>query len=66
MGPRGDFPITGGSLNSETETITYRDFGPSGSYDDGEYDTGVINIGDESGDYANYAEDKRKEWGIEL
>ena len=36
VGPRGDFPITGGSLNSETETITYRDFGPSGSYDDGE------------------------------
>jgi hypothetical protein len=36
VGPRGDFPITGGSLNSETETITYRGFGPSGSYDDGE------------------------------
>ena len=47
------------------------DFTPSSpcctqAYDNGEYDTGVINMGDESGEYAKYTEIVRKEWGIEL
>ena len=33
------------------------------AYDDGEYDTGVINI---DADYADYAEACVKEWGIKL
>ena len=36
------------------------------AYDDGEYDTGVINIGEAREEYAKYTESVRKEWGIEL
>ena len=44
------------------------DFNPSTdccyqAYDNGEYDTGVINI---DADYSDYAEACAKEWGIEL
>jgi len=51
--------------------LTVFDFTPSTdcctqAYDDGEYDTGVINIGDEQGTYAKYTENIRKEWEIEL
>ena len=51
--------------------LTVFDFTPSSpcctqAYDNGEYDTGVINMGDESGEYAKYTEIVRKEWGIEL
>ena len=35
-------------------------------YDDGEYGSGVISSGDESGVYVNHAEITRKEWGIKL
>lgn len=46
------------------------DFNPSTdccyqAYDDGEYDTGVINIGNHD-NYVNYAEKQRKKWDIEL
>ena len=47
------------------------DFTPSSpcctqAYDNGEYDTGVINIGEAREEYAKYTESVRKEWGIEL
>ena len=35
-------------------------------YDDGEYGSGVISSGDESGVYVRHAENTRKEWGIKL
>ena len=48
--------------------LTVFDFTPSSpcctqAYDNGEYDTGVINI---DADYADYAEACVKEWGIKL
>ena len=65
------YPYSRDMGNNLGTRLTVFDFTPSTdcctqAYDDGEYDTGVINIGDEQGTYAKYTENIRKEWEIEL
>ena len=60
--------MSGNMGNNLGTRLNALDFNPSTdccyqAYDDGEYDTGVINI---DADYADYAEACLKEWGIKL
>ena len=60
--------MSGNMGNNLGTRLNALDFNPSTdccyqAYDDGEYDTGVINI---DADYADYAEACVKEWGIKL
>ena len=67
-----DFMSMSGNMGNNLGTrLNVFDFTPSTdcctqAYDDGEYDTGVINIGEAREEYAKYTESVRKEWGIEL
>ena len=63
--------MSGNMGNNLGTRISVLDFSSSSDccyqeYDDGEYGSGVISSGDESGVYVRHAENTRKEWGIKL